>query len=121
MKKRFKPIRIYLLGAMLLALPAVVQAQFNFTINNGAITITIMGYAGTNGNVVIPRTTNGYTVIGIGFAAFHNSISLTNVTIPNSITNIGDYAFVSCFKLKSITTQIVSPALEMVISLPAPA
>jgi hypothetical protein len=37
---------------LLLALPAAVQAQFNYTINNGTITIT--GYAGPGGSVAIP-------------------------------------------------------------------
>ena len=43
-----------LLAAALLALPAVVQAQFNYTTNNGTITIT--GYAGPGGDVTIPDT-----------------------------------------------------------------
>jgi hypothetical protein len=37
---------------LLLTLPAVVQAQFTFTTNDGAITIT--GYTGTNSVVVMP-------------------------------------------------------------------
>jgi len=36
-------------GALLLMRPAVVQAQFTFTTNNGAITIT--GYTGAGGAV----------------------------------------------------------------------
>lgn len=42
---------------LLLTLPAPVQAQFTFTTNNGAITIT--GYTGPGGAVVIPSSTNG--------------------------------------------------------------
>ncbi len=38
---------------LLLALPEAVQAQFTFTTNNGAITIT--GYTGPGGDVTIPR------------------------------------------------------------------
>ena len=52
----------------LLALPVVVQAQFTFTTNNGAITIT--GYTGTGGDVTIPSSTNGYPVTVIGSGAF---------------------------------------------------
>jgi len=49
----------------LLAVSTVGRAQFTFTTNNGAITLT--GYSGTGGNVVIPETTNGYPVtLGIG-------------------------------------------------------
>jgi Tfp pilus assembly pilus retraction ATPase PilT len=41
-----------LLLLLLLALPAIVQAQFNYTTNNGTITIT--GYTGSGGDVTIP-------------------------------------------------------------------
>jgi BspA type Leucine rich repeat region (6 copies) len=80
-----------LLAAALLALPAVVQAQFNFTTNNGTITIT--GYTGPGGDVVIPATINGLPVTSIGDYAFYDNYFMTSVTIPNSVTSIGDYAF----------------------------
>jgi len=78
-----------------------VQAQLTFTTNNGAITIT--GYNTAAGlNVVIPAMTNGYHVTSIGDYAFENS-GLTNVTIPNSVTNIGTNAFYHCTSLASVT------------------
>ena len=52
----------------LLMVPAVVQAQFNYVINNGAITIT--GYTGSGGAVTIPDTINGLPVTSIGYYAF---------------------------------------------------
>ena len=57
-----------LLFLLLLTLPAVVQAQFTFTTNNGTITIT--RYNGFGGAVTIPDTTNGLPVTGIGVEAF---------------------------------------------------
>jgi uncharacterized membrane protein len=71
-------------------LPVVVQAQFTFTTNNGAITIT--GFTGS-GAVVIPDTTNSWPVTTIGDLAFEYCDSLTNVVIGNSVTNIGESAF----------------------------
>ena len=53
---------------LLLTLPAVVQAQFNYTTNNGTITIT--GYTGPGGAVAIPDTINGLPVTSIGDYAF---------------------------------------------------
>ena len=79
---------------LLLALPAALQAQFTFTTNNGAITIT--RYTGPGGDVTIPDTTNGYPVASIGTNAFEHCYSLASVTIPNSITSIGNYAFLYC-------------------------
>jgi hypothetical protein len=73
---------------LLFALPAALQAQYNYTTNNGTITIT--GYIGSGGAVTIPSTINGLPVGSIGTSAFYSCTSLTNATIPNSITNVGD-------------------------------
>jgi formylglycine-generating enzyme required for sulfatase activity len=72
------------------------EAQFTYTINNGAITIT--GYIGSGGTVSIPDTINGLPVTSIGDDAFFET-ALTSVTIPNSVTSIGDGAFEDCFSL----------------------
>jgi hypothetical protein len=85
---------------LLLTLPAAVQAQFNYTTNNGAITIT--GYTGHGGAVTIPDTINGLPVTAIGDSAFFDCTILTSVTIPNSVTNIGNDAFYSCTSLASL-------------------
>jgi hypothetical protein len=85
---------------LFLTLPAAVNAQFTFVTNNGAITIT--GYTGPRGAVVIPATTNGYPVTSIGPGAFQNQWSMTSVTIPDSITNIGSSAFQGCYGLTSV-------------------
>ena len=75
---------------LLLLVHSQVEAQLCFVTNDDN-TITITGYAGT-GAVEIPSTTNGYPVTSIGDYAFTNS-SLTAITIPASITNIGLAAF----------------------------
>ena len=82
-------------------LPAVVNAQFTLTTNNGAI--TIIGYTGPGGDVTIPSVITGLPVAGIGAGAFFNNGNLTGVTIPNSVTSIGDDAFESCGNLGSVT------------------
>ena len=99
MKTMRNLIQLCLLGVVLLVLSATVQAQFTFTTNNGSITIT--GYTGSNSVIVIPDTTNGYPVTSIGDNAF-DSPNLTSVTIPGSITSIGDYAFYGCINLASL-------------------
>ncbi|HEY5041784.1 MAG TPA: leucine-rich repeat domain-containing protein [Verrucomicrobiae bacterium] len=97
MKAKRTPIQIWLLCAGML--PAVAQGQFTFTTNNGAITIT--GYTGFGGDVVIPDSTNGYPIVSIGDSAFDFSRNLTSVTIPNGVTSIGD-AFDWCTSLNSV-------------------
>jgi hypothetical protein len=50
---------------LLLALPAVVQAQFTFTTNNNG-SLNIVSYNGSDGAVTIPDKTNGLSVTSIG-------------------------------------------------------
>ena len=105
--------------ALVLLLPLAAQAQFTFVTNNGAITIT--GYTGSGGAVVIPAATNGFPVTSIGFDAF-DSATMTSVTIPDSVTSIGDYAFYGCTSLTSVTipdsvTSIGGGAFENCTSL----
>ncbi len=105
MKTKRNLIHIWLLVAAML--PAVAQAQFTFTTNNGAITIT--GYTGPGGAVTIPDTTNGYPVTSIGSGAFYNQTTVTGVIIPYSVTNIGDYPFDACSGLTNIAVDAANP------------
>ena len=84
---------LHILSVALLTLleTASLNAQFAFVTNNGAITIT--GYLGTDGSVVIPGSINGYPVTSIGSSAFLNQSTVTNVSIPGSVTNIALQAF----------------------------
>ena len=96
-------VRLGLAGAMLamLAWPLVVQGRFNY-VTNADTTITITGYTGEGGDVTIPGTTNGRTVVSIGTNAFLKCTSLTTITIPGSITNIGKLAFHGCTNLTGV-------------------
>jgi len=104
-KSRRNLMLVCLIETLLLASSVVVQAQLTFVTNNGSITIT--GYTGTNGNVVIPDMTNGYPVTCIGESAFEEQEfgpwNLTSITVPDSVTNIGDGAFGGCENLTNAT------------------
>ena len=47
----------------------------------------------TSGAIEIPSTLGGCTVVSIGNYAFYYCSGLKSVTIPNSVTSIGDCAF----------------------------
>ena len=100
--------------ALLVLHPTVVQAQYAYTTNNGAITIT--GYdCGSSGSAVsIPGSLNGLPVTMIGGSAFQGCRTLTNLTIPASVTNIGDFAFADCFNLTAITVDPANPFFSSV-------
>lgn len=55
-------------------------------------------YHGANANVTIPDS-----VAEIGKGAFADCTSLESVTIPDSVTSIGNSAFSGCYKLKSVS------------------
>lgn len=64
---------------------------YTYLINNN--TVTIVDYnASCGSDVVIPSTIDGNSVTTIGSHAFENN-QLTSVTVPNSVTAIGDGAF----------------------------
>jgi hypothetical protein len=94
-------IQICLLGAVLLSPSAVVRAQFTFTTNTDN-TLTLTGYTGSNGVVMIPGTMAGMPVTSIGDWAFYSN-SVTNVLVPDGVTNIGDGAFFDCESLTNVT------------------
>jgi hypothetical protein len=96
-------IQICLLAVMLL--PAVGQAQFNFTTNtDGSLNISL--YTGSDSAVVIPDTTNGSPVTSIGTEAFSFNTNLNDVTIGSNISTIGFEAFYSCTTLDKVTMPV---------------
>jgi hypothetical protein len=98
---------IHIVSVLLcLAIPATVQAQFTYTTNAGGLSVTITGDPGAVGALIIPNNINGLTVSEVGedaFYSFHPSTSLTSVTIPGTVTNIGSAAFANCAGLTNAT------------------
>lgn len=70
--------------------------------DNTAVIVTNYKYNGAAADVTIPSRYQGKPVTMIGHAAFFNS-AVTSVTIPDSVTSIGDDAFVNCPQLTNIS------------------
>src|SRR5437667_7523610 len=63
------------------------SAQFLYTTNSGTITIT--GYDGPGGWVIVPDTIGGLPVSSIADAAFQNQTNINVLELPQGITSIG--------------------------------
>jgi len=67
------------------------QAQFTFA-TNADNTLTVIRYSG-GGAVIVPTNVNGSIVTSIGDGAFFDCFNVDSVTIPDTVTNIGETAF----------------------------
>jgi hypothetical protein len=92
---------VFAVLGLLLIFPVCVEAQFAFVTNNGTVTIT--GYTGPGGTVVIPAATNGLPITSIGNYAFAGNTLVNGVSMPGSLTNIGFYSFLDCSNLASVS------------------
>jgi hypothetical protein len=100
-KEYFMKSRVLFVFALFIgaALSAQNAADFQYTVNNGTVTIT--GYTGSAKNVTIPERINNLPVTAIGDWVFADN-QLISVTIPGSIIAIGTGVF-SGNQLTSVT------------------
>lgn len=88
-----------LLPAAAFAAPAP-ESDFEYGVDKNTATIT--KYKGAGGAVEIPATLGGYPVTGIQMQAFIECASLKSVSMPESMTWIGDSAFAGCTGLEQV-------------------
>lgn len=93
--------------------------ECTYTVNADGTTATITDFHGPDDgsyDITIPTTLGGHTVTGLGEYSFSGYLSaaqsnepyqfgrnIHSVTIPQSVTSIGDYAFSRCEKMDSLT------------------
>ena len=63
----------------------------------------ISGYEGTDTEIVIPEMISGVTITGIGPGVFMNNQTITSVTLPETMENIGQNAFRDCANLQTVS------------------
>ena len=109
--KKLGILFVTIIMAVLFAVSASANVQttedgFVYIVNNGEATI---GYSDNFDydnpefvDLVIPSEIDGYPVTEIAKSAFKNCDGITSITIPDSVTTIGEEAFVGCPYLQFI-------------------
>ena len=84
-------------------------------------TVTITKYTGTESTVILPSTISSWPVTKVGEDALKDNTTITSVTIPANVTEIGSNAFAGCTNLTSVnyagdwsnlTIQSGNPAVQ---------
>ena len=91
-------------------------------------TVTITGYIGSGGNVVVPAMLEEKAVTGIEPWVFQSNSNLTDIALPGTVTNVANSSFYNCISLTNVTigngvTSIGIAAFQncfnlMVVSIP---
>ena len=83
------------------ALPA--SEGLEFELNSDKTSYAVVGISCcTDTNVIIPSQYNSLPVTRISYQAFNYCNSLTSIVIPDSVTSIGDWAFMDCSNLTTV-------------------
>ena len=99
------------------------RADFDYVATPGLVytysssapyTATVSGYNGDSSVVVVPAKVrnngNTYSVTSIGESAFREVDDVTSITIPASVTSIGNDAFAGCINLETVVVERETPA-----------
>ena len=92
-----------------LTIPDCVTYKVNYQVDSAKV-IGIGSYSFSKGKLT--KVTLPNTVTYIGERAFASSTTLTSIKIPKSVTSIGSSAFSSCSKLTSITIPETVTSIE---------
>lgn len=79
----------------------IATATSAFTYVNHGDSIEITGFNNSVSDVVIPSEIEGLPVTAISVGAFYLS-TITSIEVPDSVTSIGEMAFLGCTSLKSV-------------------
>ncbi|MBR6681864.1 MAG: leucine-rich repeat domain-containing protein, partial [Clostridia bacterium] len=77
--------------------------DFRYNIIDNEVTVT--KYIGKAATVSIPETINNLPVVYIGEYCFNSNRTITSVTIPATIKNVGIYSFYDCSKLTTVNNN----------------
>lgn len=105
-------IFLFTLGLSAPKTDAAVYGDFVYQRAGGTVTIT--GYTGSDGQVVIPDVIDGTAVTGIGGGLFTGAERLVSIAIPNGVVSIREGIFRGCARLQNITVTGENPVYASV-------
>ena len=114
LKSKLTHILFALLAVILftVCISAEMYGDLTYTVSNGEVTITDCNET-ASGALIIPAEIEGYPVTSIGELAFYECSYLDNITIPSTVTSMGEEefeeAFIYCSRLMSITVDAANP------------
>ena len=100
--------RIFILALAMLSVLCLItscggeKSDYKYESVDGGVMIT--GYTGNDKALVVPEKIDGKTVISVGEAAFDTS-QIESIELPETVTQIGKYAFRRCGKLKNVVIK----------------
>ena len=87
-------------------IPPIGTSDYGYRLNSDSVSCTVIPLkAELYGAITVPETVSEYAVTAIGDRAFENIRTISGVTLPASITSIGEGAFSGCASLKNIIFQ----------------
>lgn len=126
---KFKPLLLPAAAAMLLswsALPAFAdnEEEKTFTSPDGmyvygvnedgdAEIYDLIDEKSYSDEIVIPSEIDGHTVVYVGNGAFTDADGVTSVTIPATVTDMGDCVFFGCRSLSSFQLEAGNPSFTL--------
>ena len=90
-------------GTVVSAIPAAADGtsgDYTYEVDEETLKGYITGYTGKDKEITIPEELDGTVIAGISADTFYNCDTLEKITIPASITEIGESAFYDCDNLK---------------------
>ena len=103
-----KLFRLALAAALMLCLMLNMawadEGGFTFALNGAGDGYVVTGYTGSGSSVTVPGWYNRKPVVAIGAGAFQGNAAIKSVSLPNSITSIGEAAFKNCTSLSSLSS-----------------
>jgi len=97
---------------------ALSASGFTYSVSGSATTVTGCSTLPCSSSLAIPATLGGHTVTAIGNYAFYDR-GIVAVTMPNTITNIGDGAFSTGLFESNALTQVSLPSSLQTIGIGA--